>query len=289
MVTIIIRTYGDRSINLLKEAISSIKNQIYKNIEIIVIEDGTNNAKKHLDNDIIYKSISKAGRCVAGNVGLGLAKGNYIMFLDDDDQIYPEHISTLAEELDNNKEIYAVYSASIEIPTNFISLNPLNYKESNSKKTYAVPFSRPLLWHTNFMPIQSILFRRSLYDMYGGFDVNIKQLEDWDLWLRYSFKHDFKFINKVTSFCRVPLNKKKSKNRLKEIDVFYDQIFEKLKNVKLKTDIFEIKKFCEEYCEAIEYTKNPRNFFKEWWSSLSIGKSLKMFERKIRYKIKKIE
>lgn len=287
MVSVIIRTHGDRAINLLKESIDSIKKQTYKNIEIIVIEDGTSNAAKHLDKNIIYKSIAKSGRCVAGNTGLELANGDYIMFLDDDDQIYPDHISLLANELDNNQEIDAAYSAALEIPTQLVSLNPLHYKEGKSQKTYAVPFSHALMWHSNFIPIQSILFRRKLYELYGGFDKNMDQFEDWDLWLRYSFNHNFKFINKVTSFLRVPLKKEEAESRLKEMNKSYTSICEKLKKMNIETNAFEIQKLCDEYCEAIEYTKKPKSFIKELWYSCNIGKQLKTFERQLRHKIKK--
>ena len=47
------------------------------------------------------------------------------------------------------------------------------------------PFSRPAMWHHNYMPIQSVLFHRSLFEQHGGFAEDMDQLEDWNLWTRY--------------------------------------------------------------------------------------------------------
>ena len=54
------------------------------------------------------------------------------------------------------------------------------------------------------LPIQAILFKRSLYEDLGGFDPELENLEDWNLWVRYSATTQFKLIPKTTSMYRTP-------------------------------------------------------------------------------------
>ena len=53
------------------------------------------------------------------------------------------------------------------------------------------------------------MFSRKLYEELGGFDETMDMLEDWELWVRYSAKTDFLFIDKVTSLYHVPKKKQK--------------------------------------------------------------------------------
>ena len=66
------------------------------------------------------------------------------------------------------------------------------------------PFDRLTLWHHNFLPIQAVLFHRSLYERHGGFAEDMDQLEDWNLWTRYTLEDDFVLVEKTTSKYRVP-------------------------------------------------------------------------------------
>lgn len=75
-------------------------------------------------------------------------------------------------------------------------------------------FNTPSLFHQewnyevlsdhNFIPIQAILFKRCLYEQRGGFDVELDQLEDWNLWLRFGFGNRFSYVPKTTSLFRSP-------------------------------------------------------------------------------------
>ncbi len=48
------------------------------------------------------------------------------------------------------------------------------------------PFNLEHLRWSNFMPVNCVLFERSLFEEFGGFDEDLDVLEDWDLWLRYA-------------------------------------------------------------------------------------------------------
>ncbi len=210
LVSVVMRTCCERN-GFLQEAIESVKNQTYANIELVVIEDGTKNAQEVVENiqsknltNVIYIPIQKAGRCHAGNAGLEATSGEYIVFLDDDDLFFADHLEVLVQAMADNPKVGACYTSSFEVSTDIISKVPLKYEEKSFSVFHREEFSRETMLHHNFIPIQSILFKRSLYMEYGGFDEELDNLEDWNLWTRYSYLHDFKFIDKTTSLYRVP-------------------------------------------------------------------------------------
>lgn len=101
-VTVIIPTYK-RSVEFLSRAVKSVIDQTYKNIEIIVIDDSPSNyierdnIKKYMDSIVnqdikYYQNEKNMGGSLARNRGIELATGEYISFLDDDDEYMPEKI-----------------------------------------------------------------------------------------------------------------------------------------------------------------------------------------------------
>ena len=225
LVSVIIRTYGDRQ-SFLREAVTSVLKQKYENFEIVIVEDGGHNAQPFINelssNSLLriqYLPQPKVGRCVAGNIGLAAAKGEYFCFLDDDDRFYPEHLQILVEAV-HQHNVLAAYTDAEEVSTTVKSLDPLIYKELGRKVIYSQNFSRPLLWVQNYIAIQSVLFHRSLYERYGGLVTHLDALEDWNLWTRYSLTDDFYHINKVTSMYRVPAKVDNSLERISKMDNF---------------------------------------------------------------------
>ena len=94
MVSVIIPTYN--SGQFIQDAIISVLEQTYKDVEIIVIDDGstdnTSTQLKSIGNKIIYKWQENQGVSQARNIGLKLAKGELIAFLDADDIWFPEKL-----------------------------------------------------------------------------------------------------------------------------------------------------------------------------------------------------
>ncbi|MFM0597987.1 glycosyltransferase family 2 protein [Paraburkholderia dilworthii] len=233
LVSVIVRTVAGR-LGKLQEAVRSVQNQTYPNVELIVIEDGSTQAEAFVAEvaasgtlkAVQYHSILKGGRCAGGNAGLAAATGAYACFLDDDDLLFADHVEVLAPRLSERPDLAAVYSLAFQVDTEVISAEPWVYREVRRYVVYRERFSRPAIWHHNFIPIQAILFRRELFDRYGGFDVNLDRLEDWDLWVRYSQAQDFELIDKVTSAYRVPAQGADASVRQQELDDYYRKAIE---------------------------------------------------------------
>ncbi len=176
LVSILIRTMRGR-LGKLREAVQSVINQTYSPIELIVVEDGSDCADKFLQtvgnsghiHSVNYRSAPKMGRSKVGNVALSMASGELIGFLDDDDLLFADHVETLVSELLNNPEVSGAYAMAFEVKTEALSNEPWRYREVDYNVLHRQDFSKAVLWDHNYIPIQSIIFRRRFADDVDGF------------------------------------------------------------------------------------------------------------------------
>ena len=248
LVSVIVRTCNRPQV--LRTALDSIQRQTYSNIEVVIVEDGKNSAEEMLKTDYsnlryIYEATGdKKGRSVVGNRAMELASGKYLNFLDDDDAFLPEHIELLVKEIAGHTE-RASYSIAEERQ---ILLNQADYSASEVKKRfvrYRQPFNRILLYSMNYIPIQSILFERSLFEELGGFDVRLDTLEDWDLWVRFSTVTDFIFVDQITSYYHTPYERSKKRKRAAGLKDYTKPLHEKFKTYKTEMSVEQVNREME--------------------------------------------
>ena len=266
LVSIIIRTCNRP--HILKEALESVRKQTYRPIEVVVVEDGQNTAQKMIteefsDLDIQYACTGeKKGRTYVGNLALSMSKGRYLNFLDDDDMLFPEHVETLVQTL-TDSTVKAAYTIAYESVVKYDPDKKV-YKEYKRRVRYKQPFNRLYLTIVNYIPIQSIMFERCLYEELGGFDEELDVLEDWDVWLRYTTKTDYKFVDKITSLYRVPLKNNKRDN---EFIQAYESVIEKFKTYEKTDNYLDTNKELNYILEEIKtpkwkkHLKQIRNYF----------------------------
>jgi GT2 family glycosyltransferase len=271
LVSVLIRTTPDRP-GRLNEAIASVLAQTYKKIHLVVVEDGGDTAanilqeisEKNILEKVSYLPLPKGGRCVAGNAALAAAQGELVCFLDDDDLFYADHIEVLVSALQKKPELGAVYAWAYQVRTEVLSQEPWVYKELDHSLIYRQPFNRYLMWHHNYLPIQTVLFKRSLYQENGGFDPELDNLEDWNLWVRYSLRHDFEMVPKVTSLYRVPAKPVQASERQQVLDDYYAKAQEKHAQLRVEMSPPEILKIAETLSKELYVTLVPvrrvRNF-----------------------------
>ena len=200
LVSIIITTYN-RTI-WLKKCIESVINQSFSQNEIFLIDDGSDNnvaqkiVKAYPKVNYIYQQNQGLG--AARNTGIQACHGTYVQFLDDDDWLADNAILEKLNQFNINPSINIAYSDLFI--TNSIG---------NIKTTYYSNFKRPLpsgdifpiLLHKNFIPIHSILWKRSDLISLGGFPERSGH-EDWELLIRLSEFGLFQFIDKPLGFYR---------------------------------------------------------------------------------------
>lgn len=250
LVSILIRTHKRPAV--LREALLSIQHQTYPHIEIIVVEDGEPTAQQLITTEFSHLPIryhatgQRVGRSKAGNIALSLAQGEWLNFLDDDDQLFADHVQVLLTEAIKHN-VKACYGWSWEVTTEIYSTNPYQYAERLHRTLYKQSFSRIVLWHHNYLPIQSVLFHRQLYERYGGFMEDMDQLEDWNLWTRYSLEEDFLGIEKTTSKYRVPAQLKTVAERQQKLDAAYADARRRQRDLRLTITPDECVQMIEDY------------------------------------------
>lgn len=248
LVSVIVRTCGRPAI--LRETLCSLRNQTYPNIEIVVVEDGPDISRCLLEDEfddlniVYWNSGDRIGRSRNGNKGCEIASGRYLNFLDDDDLFYADHIETLVRE-SQRTGARAVYSYAFETPIHVISRDPYIYKVTDYLSTHKQEFDRLQLCYHNYIPIQAIMFDKSLFVENGGFDEDLDSLEDWDMWLRYATKVDFSCVKKTTSIYRTPAEKNSNADRQKALDDALQVVREKHKNYTVHMSAYECAKLYE--------------------------------------------
>lgn len=252
LVSVIVRTMPGRS-GKLREALISVAAQTYKHIELVVVEDGGQSAQASIDTyretgrfqSVIYLPQKKIGRCLAGNAALAAATGELVCFLDDDDLFYADHLEVLVSAWEKNPALGAVYGLSFQVRTDIQSHEPWVYRDVDHSVIYRQKFSRVLMWHHNYLPIQTVLFRRDLYLKHGGFDADLDNLEDWNLWVRYSLHDDFLMVPKVTSLYRVPATNAQAVERQAVLDDYYAKAQQKHSTLRLEVSPTDVLKMSE--------------------------------------------
>ena len=201
LVSAVIPTYG-RS-EMLKRAIGSVLNQTYDNIEIIVVDDNDSDSEdrkrtesalqKYLQNDqIVYlKHEKNAGGCAARNTGIDAANGEYIGFLDDDDEWLPEFIAKHLEKLSSGADV--VY-CNYFLVNDLSGKDKLEMKPSNKRGNVFNNLLRGWCPATTSM----FLVKKVCFEQSGNFDDSLQSFQDYDMWLNLSRSYKF-------DYCEEPL------------------------------------------------------------------------------------
>ena len=145
LVSVVIPVYNSES--FLTQCIESVLSQTYKNIEIIVIDDGsTDNSSDILQNyadKIIILSQENRGLASALNYGIQTMKGNWLKWFSPDDMMYPKAIETLVNTVKNHQDNTIIYSNWDIIDKTGKKLR--SFKESNFNKLDIFDFNVRLL------------------------------------------------------------------------------------------------------------------------------------------------
>lgn len=225
LVSILVRSIGRQA--QLRRALTTIANQTYDNLEVVLVEDGPPTlgglVASFTDLAINYVPLDeRRGRCHAGNVAMESASGTYLGFLDEDDELFADHVEQLVACL-TTTGARAAYATAFEVPTEWDGQHEI-VQEGGSEVVFDRPFTYIELSVRNFMPTCCVLFERSLYAECGGFDPALDRQEDWNLWLRYSIRAGrFARIQKTTSLYRVPLSDDERRSREATMLEYYEK------------------------------------------------------------------
>ena len=177
LISVIIPTFNSEK--TIENCLKSILTQTHKNFELIIVDGSSTDQtiqkiKMCVPNEIKIQQISEADKGIydAMNKGITKATGNWIMFLGSDDKIYQDDVfEQFIRETKQNEQTDVFYG---------------NVYSSRFNGLYDGPFTKEKLLNKNICH-QAILFKRSVFNQIGNFDLKYKALSDWDHNLRWFF------------------------------------------------------------------------------------------------------
>ena len=191
LVSVIITTYNRA--DKLKDAIESLLNQTYKNIEIIVADDGSTDKTKELVEQypqIAYHYKENGGQASGRNLGFRHAKGDLIATLDSDDVWYPNFLEKCVQKIEGDglDFVFANWNQEVKFgkPWNFLLndpyLSPYHKKQEEGWVTLSSEDLRIVYLHSCPSPSSSLVVRRKTITNKWREDLRIG--DDWYMFLK---------------------------------------------------------------------------------------------------------
>lgn len=268
-VSIIIPVYNGA--NFLREAIESAINQTYKNIEIIVVNDGskddnkTENIALSYSNKIRYIKKENGGVASALNLGIKNMEGEYFSWLSHDDLYTPNKIKNQIEklkELEDKKSLICCRHCVVTEDLKYM------YENSFDDKKEQLIYPALSCLFKGYVHGCGLLIHKSHFDRVGAFNENLPTTQDYDLWFRMLRKQKIYLNNQCDVISRSHEeqgSKKYLKEHIKECDSLWinivDTLTEKEKieisgsKYKFYKEIYEFLDTYTQYKECIVYIK----------------------------------
>jgi glycosyltransferase involved in cell wall biosynthesis len=197
MVSVIIPTYNRAA--LLDRCLKSLVGSGVPDLEVIVVDDGgkdESGAVCQRYTGVTYVRQENAGVSAARNHGFRLSHGEYVAFIDSDDEWINGGMTRLLAQASENPDVGLVFADTLmgnpdEGFTSFIETyggqDFLELPFSSRSGPLRVFERRPFLLQLstrNVMFLGSMLFRRDLFETLGGFDEKLSGAADWDIFMR---------------------------------------------------------------------------------------------------------
>jgi glycosyltransferase involved in cell wall biosynthesis len=179
-VSIVVPSYNHA--RYIESTISSILNQDYKNLEIIVIDDGSTDSSvsilKTFGEKIVLVLQQNQGQAATRNNAIKLATGEFIAFLDSDDLYMPCKISSQIKTFEMDNSLALVYTDFLIINEDGAIVREVKCP-SPAQKTMAFD-----VLSGNFICNASVMLRKKCFETEGYFDESVAPAADGDMWLR---------------------------------------------------------------------------------------------------------
>lgn len=198
LVSVIIPVHNRAAI--LPRAIDSVLKQSYRDLELIVVDDGSNDNIKCVvsnfaDGRLVYlRHDINRGVSAARNTGIKAAHGEYIAFLDSDDLWHADKLLKQLSVFAEHPEADCVYSLIRRQDPYGVYVMPIHRADG-------MIYEKVLRWHC--VPVQSLVLRRSCFDTAGFFDEKLLVFEDWDICVSLSKHFCFRMVFEVLAYSQV--------------------------------------------------------------------------------------
>ncbi len=223
LITIIIPSYNSEQ--HIAETIDSILEQSVKDIELIVVDDGSTDGTRDLVSaygpPVRLITQANAGVCAARNRGLKEAGGQFICFMDHDDYWFPDKLARQLDVFQAHPDAGVVYSSFINWHADETGRFPPpdSFNRTAAPDAIDAEFSGWIYHHFLFdcwMLTSTAMFRVEVLEKCGSFDEKLPYSEDWDLWLRISRAYPMFKLQQATTLYRQ--HKRQGNRVIRDID-----------------------------------------------------------------------
>ena len=190
-ISVVIPTFN--RIKILDRTLDSVINQTIKPYEIIVVDDGSNdqtgNWIKNKFPEINYFYQKNMGVSTARNTGIDMAKGDWIAFLDSDDEWNKDKLELQSKAIHNNKDLPLSHTNEIWIK------NGVRINQKRSHQKFGGQIFNHCLKKCIISP-STVIIRKDIFNEIGLFDTSLPICEDYDLWLRVTARYPVLLLEK---------------------------------------------------------------------------------------------
>lgn len=226
LVSVIIPCYNAEK--YIAETLQSVLQQTYPTLEVIVVDDGSKDTSAAIvaavsarEPRVRLHAKPNSGVADSRNVGIGLAQGEYIAFLDADDLFEPDNLARKVDYLAQHQAIGLVHSAE----TRFRSETGQTVEVIQGRGGQVLPLLLGMSTTVIHSP-SSVVVRRQVLDQAGHFDTKLSTSADWELWVRLARETEFGYLPQTLVRYRIHGQQMHNNIPLMERDMVY--AFDKL-------------------------------------------------------------
>jgi glycosyltransferase involved in cell wall biosynthesis len=185
LVSVIIPTYNRA--DLVRQAVASVKAQTFRDFEIVVVDDGGADGTYEalaVDPELrVLRHPARRGVSAARNSGVSAARGEWLAFLDSDDLWLPDKLARQILLLEGQPELLICQTDETWVRRGVRVNKPAAHRK------VAGQIFLPSLGRCMISP-SAVMLHRRLLEAHGDFDETLPAAEDYDLWLRLTWRYE---------------------------------------------------------------------------------------------------
>jgi len=207
LISVIIASYNHEK--FVSQAIESVLHQTYQNIEVIIVDDGSTDKtvsiiKKIKDKRLKIVLLKQNRKFHPRNIGLNMAKGEYVAFQNSDDVWLPDKLHKQVNYLKQHSKTGAIFNIIKLIDeNNQVSQASWATKLFTIKNRNRIQWLRQFFVGGNCLCISSALIKKTILDKVGNFNESLFQLSDMDLWVRITSISEIHIFPEILSMMRI--------------------------------------------------------------------------------------
>ncbi|MEW6352061.1 MAG: glycosyltransferase [Thermodesulfobacteriota bacterium] len=193
-VSVIIPTFN--RLNLLKETVESVREQTFRDFEIIVVNDGSaDGTESWLDRQADLRAVHTPNQGIAAsrNHGAALARGEWLAFLDHDDLWVPEKLRIQVDFVRAEPDAALVAGRHVRLGRSYKNPQVLGWVKGDL-------FVR--VYSESFIHTSTVMIRKDVFRAIDGFPTRYRFADEFDVWLRIAGAYPIAYVDRVLALIR---------------------------------------------------------------------------------------